>query len=289
MRGYYVNMDNTAAVEFVNISKVFDSRYAVKNLSLTLPKEKITTIIGPSGCGKSTTLKMINKLIVPDEGNIFIDGQDIGLMDSVHLRRNIGYVIQQIGLFPLMTIEENISIVPRLKGAKKEDIKDRVTELLNLIGLDPEQYRYRYPSEISGGQQQRIGVARALAADPSIILMDEPFSALDPISRIQLQNELMKLNQSLKKTIVFVTHDIDEALKIADLVVLLKDGKLVQVATPNQLLEKPANDFVRKFVGEERFQTSNVPMQLNKKTTDLLPQSFLIGHDDLMSTAVRRM
>lgn len=260
MRGYYVNMKKTAAVEFVNISKVFESRYAIKHLNLTLPKEKITTIVGPSGCGKSTALKMINKLIVPDEGNIFIDGQDIGLMDSVHLRRNIGYVIQQIGLFPLMTIEENISIVPRLKGAKKEDIKDRVTELLNLIGLDPEQYRYRYPSEISGGQQQRIGVARALCADPSIILMDEPFSALDPISRVQLQDELVRLQKKLKKTVIFVTHDMDEALKISDQMVLLKAGELVQSGDPIDLLRQPKNEFVREFIGDRYFQDSFIQL-----------------------------
>jgi osmoprotectant transport system ATP-binding protein len=262
MRGYYVNMDNTAAVEFVNISKVFDSRYAIKHLSLTLPKEKITTIIGPSGCGKSTTLKMINKLIEPDEGKIFIDSQDIGQMDSVNLRRNIGYVIQQIGLFPLMTIEENISIVPRLKGSKKEELKERVTELLNLVGLDPEQYRYRYPSEISGGQQQRIGVARALCADPSIILMDEPFSALDPISRVQLQDELIHLQKKLKKTIIFVTHDMEEALKISNQMVLLKDGELIQSGDPIDLLRQPKNEFVREFIGEKYFQDSFI-QQMN--------------------------
>jgi osmoprotectant transport system ATP-binding protein len=221
-----------------------------------MPKEKITTIIGPSGCGKSTTLKMINKLIVPDEGNIFIDGQDIGLMDSVNLRRNIGYVIQQIGLFPLMTIEENISIVLRLKGDKKEKTKDRVTELLNLIDLDPEQYRYRYPSELSGGQQQRIGVARALCADPSIILMDEPFSALDPISRVQLQDELIHLQKKLKKTIIFVTHDMEETIKISHQMVLLKDGELIQSGEPMDLLRQPKNEFVREFIGEKYFQDS---------------------------------
>lgn len=249
-------MSNTSAVEFVNISKIFDSKYAVKNLNLTLPKGKITTIIGPSGCGKSTTLKMINKLIEPTKGKIFIDGQVVNQMDSVNLRRNIGYVIQQIGLFPLMTIEENISIVPRLKGAKKDETKDRVTELLNLIGLAPEQYRNRYPHEISGGQQQRIGVARALCADPSIILMDEPFSALDPISRVQLQDELVHLQKKLKKTIIFVTHDMEEALKISNQMVLLKDGELIQSGDPIELLRQPKNEFVRKFIGEKYFQDS---------------------------------
>ncbi|MBS4214297.1 ATP-binding cassette domain-containing protein [Bacillus sp. FJAT-49825] len=259
---------NTAAVELVNISKIFDSGHAVKNLNLTLAKGKITTIIGPSGCGKSTTLKMINKLIEPDEGTIFINGKDISLMDSVNLRRNIGYVIQQIGLFPLMTIEENISIVPILKGVKKVEIRERVTELLNLIGLDPEQYRYRYPSEISGGQQQRIGVARALCADPSIILMDEPFSALDPISRVQLQDELISLQKKLKKTIIFVTHDMEEALKISDHMVVLKDGVLIQSSPPIDLLRQPKNEFVREFIGVKYFQDSFI-----------LPMSSLDDHE----------
>ncbi len=282
-------MSGVSAIEFKGVNKSYGSTQVLNDFHLSIPSGKIVTIIGPSGCGKTTTLKMINRLIEPDLGTILVEGREISQMDPVEMRRNIGYVIQQIGLFPHMTIEDNITLVPRLKGKSKKSLIDRTKQLLQLIGMEYESFSHRYPRELSGGQQQRIGVARALAADPSIILMDEPFSALDPISRIQLQNELMKLNQSLKKTIVFVTHDIDEALKIADLVVLIKDGKLVQVATPNQLLEKPANDFVRKFVGEERFQTSNVPMQLNKKTTDLLPQSFLIGHDDLMSTAVRRM
>ncbi|WP_422392228.1 ABC transporter ATP-binding protein [Niallia oryzisoli] len=256
-------MNHTAAVEFVNISKFFDDRCVVKNLNVTFPKEKITTIIGPSGCGKSTTLKMINRLIEPNEGKILIDGMDISQMDSVNLRRNIGYVIQQIGLFPLMTIEENISLVLRLKGAKKDEkMRDRVTELLHLIGLEPEQYRNRYPHEMSGGQQQRIGVARALCADPSIILMDEPFSALDPISRIQLQDELISLQKKLKKTIIFVTHDMEEALKISNQIILLNDGELIQSGDPIDLLRQPKDEFVRKFIGEKYFQDSFI-QQMN--------------------------
>jgi osmoprotectant transport system ATP-binding protein len=263
MRGFYVNMKNTAAVEFVNISKFFESRYAIKNLNLTLPKEKITTIIGPSGCGKSTTLKMINKLIEPSEGKILINGQDISQMDSVNLRRNIGYVIQQIGLFPHMTIEENVSLVLRLKGEKKDEkMKNKVTELLNLIDLEAEEYRDRYPNELSGGQQQRIGVARALCADPSIILMDEPFSALDPISRIQLQDELVHLQKKVKKTIIFVTHDMEEALKISNQMVLLKDGECIQSDTPINLLRHPKNEFVREFIGEKHFEDSFI-QQMN--------------------------
>jgi osmoprotectant transport system ATP-binding protein len=243
-----------AAVEFKQVSKHYGAGFVLENFNLTVPKERIVTIIGPSGCGKTTILKMINRLIEPEGGQILLEGSDIGELDPVQLRRNIGYVIQQIGLFPHMTIEENISIVPRLKGEAKGQLKERTEELLSLVGLEPEAYRKRYPHELSGGQQQRIGVARALAANPSIVLMDEPFSALDPISRIQLQKELIKLNEHVKKTIVFVTHDIDEALKIADRIVLLKDGQVVQTGTPEELLEQPANEFVREFIGQERFQ-----------------------------------
>ncbi len=243
-----------AAVEFKQVSKNYGAGFVLENFNLTVPKERIVTIIGPSGCGKTTILKMINRLIEPEAGQILLEGSNIGELNPVELRRNIGYVIQQIGLFPHMTIEENISVVPRLKGEPKQQLKERTEELLSLVGLEPEAYRKRYPHELSGGQQQRIGVARALAANPSIVLMDEPFSALDPISRIQLQKELIKLNEHVKKTIVFVTHDIDEALKIADLIVLLKDGKVVQSGTPEELLDEPANDFVREFIGQERFK-----------------------------------
>ncbi|KQX48933.1 MULTISPECIES: ABC transporter ATP-binding protein [unclassified Paenibacillus] len=242
------------ALEFKQVSKNYGAGIVLENFNLSVPKERIVTIIGPSGCGKTTILKMINRLIEPEAGQILLEGTDIGALDPVELRRSIGYVIQQIGLFPHMTIEENISIVPRLKGESKKQLVARTEELLELIGLEPSLFRKRYPHELSGGQQQRIGVARALAANPSIILMDEPFSALDPISRVQLQKELIHLNKHVKKTIVFVTHDIDEALKIADQIILLKDGKVVQAATPEELLKQPATAFVREFVGQERFQ-----------------------------------
>jgi osmoprotectant transport system ATP-binding protein len=199
---------------------------------------------------------MINRLEEPSQGKVLVEGRDVGAADAVKLRRDIGYVIQQIGLFPHMTIEENIGIVPRLKGERKEERKERVERLLSLIGLPAEQYSKRYPHELSGGQQQRIGVARALASDPSIILMDEPFSALDPISRVQLQKELIHLNQRLHKTIIFVTHDIEEALKIADRIILLNEGEVVQNSTPAELLAHPANDFVIEFIGQERFRPS---------------------------------
>jgi osmoprotectant transport system ATP-binding protein len=241
------------AVEFIGVSKSYGSSNVLKNFDLVIPKEKIITIIGPSGCGKTTLLKMINRLIEPESGQILLEGKVISSLDPVELRRNIGYVIQQIGLFPHMTIEQNISIVPRLKGEKKQQLIARATELLELIGLDPAKFLKRYPHELSGGQQQRIGVARALAANPSIVLMDEPFSALDPISRVQLQKELIHLNKQVRKTIVFVTHDIEEALKIADQVVLLNEGTIVQQGSPNALLQSPINNFVRDFLGAERF------------------------------------
>ncbi|MBB6675401.1 ATP-binding cassette domain-containing protein [Cohnella nanjingensis] len=242
-----------AAVEFRGVSKRYGTGYVFEELALTIPRARIVCIIGPSGCGKTTLLKLINRLIEPEAGEILVEGRPIGRQNPVELRRNIGYVIQQIGLFPHMTIEDNITVVPRLKGESRKRLDHRVDELLSLIGLAPDQFRKRYPHELSGGQQQRIGVARALAANPSIILMDEPFSALDPISRVQLQKELIKLNEQVKKTIVFVTHDIDEALKIADRIVLLKDGKLVQDDAPEDLLKRPANAFVREFLGTERF------------------------------------
>jgi osmoprotectant transport system ATP-binding protein len=241
------------AVEFLNVSKSYGSGNVLENFDLVIPNGKIVTIIGPSGCGKTTLLKMVNRLIEPESGKILLEGTDISTLDPVQLRRNIGYVIQQIGLFPHMTIEQNISIVPRLKGEKKSQLIARATELLDLIGLDPPRFLKRYPHELSGGQQQRIGVARALAANPSIVLMDEPFSALDPISRVQLQKELISLNQQVRKTIIFVTHDIDEALKIADQLVLLNEGEIVQQGSPNEILASPKNHFVREFLGVERF------------------------------------
>jgi osmoprotectant transport system ATP-binding protein len=250
-------------IEFKNVTKVYeDGTEAIKGINLTIPKGKLVALIGPSGCGKTTTMKMINKLISPSSGTILINGKDISKTDEVELRRNIGYVIQRIGLLPHMTIEENISLIPRLKGWKKEQYEGRVNELLNLVGLDPKVYRKRYPLELSGGQQQRVGVIRALAAEPPIILMDEPFSALDPISREQLQDELKSIQNAIHKTIVFVTHDIDEALKIADEIAVMRDGEIEQIATPSELLSQPANEFVRAFIGEERLNDRQTQMQV---------------------------
>ncbi|GMA57622.1 glycine/betaine ABC transporter ATPase [Alicyclobacillus sacchari] len=243
----------TRSIEFTSVYKSFGGKSIVQDLNLSIEKGHLVTLIGPSGCGKTTTLKMINRLIEPTSGAICVNGVDLSQVDPVELRREIGYVIQQIGLFPHLTIEENISLVPRMKGIPKSACLRRAYELLDLMGMDPSAFATRYPKQLSGGQQQRVGVARALAADPEIILMDEPFSALDPISREQLQDEIAKLQAELQKTIVFVTHDMDEALKIADQIVLMQHGKIIQHDVPEQILRHPKNDFVRQFVGEKRF------------------------------------
>jgi len=240
-------------LKFENVSKVFDGGFqAVKSVNFDIPAGELLVLIGPSGSGKSTTMKMINRMEPHTSGKITINGKDTNSYNASELRRNIGYVIQQIGLFPHYTIEKNIAIVPQLKGWNDKEIKARVNELLELVGLDPEIYAGRYPKELSGGQQQRIGIARALAADPDVILMDEPFSALDPLTREQLQNELLSLHKKLKKTIVFVTHDMDEALKMGDRIAIMKDGKLLQLDTPEKLLHDPAHGFVEEFIGKHR-------------------------------------
>ncbi|MGA4721967.1 ABC transporter ATP-binding protein [Fictibacillus nanhaiensis] len=239
-------------ITFDNVSKEYrDGTSAVRDLNLTIQPGEFFVVIGPSGCGKTTMLKMINRLISLTKGTISIDNKRISDYNIDELRWNIGYVLQQIALFPHMTILENISIVPELKGWDKEKIRKRVDELLDMVGLDPETYRDRKPNELSGGQQQRVGVVRALAADPNIILMDEPFSALDPISREKLQEDLFNLQRNIKKTIVFVTHDMKEALKLGDRICVMNEGSIVQVGTPKELLENPADDFVRNFVGTE--------------------------------------
>lgn len=239
-------------IKFENVSKRYeDGTVAVNSLNLEIKQGEFFVFIGPSGCGKTTTLKMINRLIPLSDGTIFIDGKKINAYDIHELRWNIGYVLQQIALFPHMTIEQNITVVPEMKKWPKEKMKQRAYELMNMVGLDPENYADRKPNELSGGEQQRIGVIRALAADPEIILMDEPFSALDPISREKLQDDMIDLKRNLKKTTVFVTHDMQEALKLADRICMMKDGEIVQVGTPQELVTNPANDFVREFVGEK--------------------------------------
>lgn len=245
-------------IRFVGINKTYDDGHQVlEDLNLEVKEGEITVLIGPSGCGKTTTMKLINRLIQPSSGRIEIDGRDIASLDPVELRRKIGYVIQSIGLFPHMTIARNVGVVPRMLKWDKAKVASRVNELLSMVGLEPRMFGNRYPSELSGGQQQRVGVIRALAADPSIILMDEPFSALDPISREQLQDELVRLQQELKKTIVFVTHDMDEAIKLADTIVLMNGGRIVQSGSPEQILRHPANDFVKSFIGKKRLAAEN--------------------------------
>ena len=243
-------------IKLENISKSYKKIKVLKDISLTIKKGELVALIGPSGCGKTTTLKMINGLVKPSSGNIYIDGKSLLTQDLITLRRSMGYVIQQTGLFSHMTVEENIQIIPKLMKKKKEDIQKRTIELLKLINLDPEEFLYRYPPQLSGGQLQRIGVARAFATDPEIILMDEPFSALDPITRDQLQIELIHLQSKLHKTIVFVTHDMDEAVKIADRICLMNEGKIIQYDTPENILKNPVDDFVEQFVGKKRIWSS---------------------------------
>jgi len=212
----------------------------------------LVVFIGPSGCGKTTLLKMINKLIQPTSGKIFVNGTDISTMNPIELRRNIGYVIQNTGLFPHMSIKENLELIPKLKGEEPGSIAKKTEELLDMVGLDPKEYMHRYPNELSGGQQQRIGVARAFSTNSDIILMDEPFSALDPVTRSSLQDELFQMQKELNKTIIFVTHDMDEAIKIADKICILKDGDILQYDTPENILKNPANAFVEGFIGKRR-------------------------------------
>ena len=233
--------------------KTAGEKVILDNISLTIESGSFVVLIGPSGCGKTTTLKLINKLIEPTSGEIYIDGKAISKEDPIKLRRNIGYVIQNIGLFPHLTIKENIELIPKLKGEKTEqEISDNTERLIKMVGLDPDEFLYKYPSELSGGQQQRIGVIRAIATDADIILMDEPFSALDPITRTQLQEWLYELQQELKKTIIFVTHDMDEALKLADKICIMQGGKIQQYDTAENLLKHPVNNFVKDFIGSDR-------------------------------------
>jgi osmoprotectant transport system ATP-binding protein len=242
-------------IKFRGVSKTYagSDRPVVNDLSFEILEGEICVLVGPSGCGKTTTMRMVNRLIEPTKGEILIDGEPNTAMSGTQLRRKIGYAIQQIGLFPHRTIAENIATVPSLLNWDKRRIKARVDELLELVGLDPDDYRGRYPAELSGGQQQRVGVARAMAADPPIMLMDEPFGAVDPITRERLQDEFLNIQQDIRKTIVFVTHDIDEAIKMGDKIAILKQGGfLVQYDTPENILSNPNSEFVASFVGNDR-------------------------------------
>ncbi|PGY14225.1 osmoprotectant transport system ATP-binding protein [Bacillus sp. OV166] len=239
-------------IEFKNIVKKYRTKTIINPFSLEIEAGQLVVFIGPSGCGKTTLLKMINKLIQPTSGKIYVNGTDISTINPIELRRNIGYVIQNTGLFPHMSIKENLELIPKLKGEDPTAIAQKTGELLELVGLDPKEFLHRFPKELSGGQQQRIGVARAFSTNSDIILMDEPFSALDPVTRSSLQDELFQMQKELNKTIIFVTHDMDEAIKIADKICILKDGDILQYDTPENILKNPANDFVEEFIGKRR-------------------------------------
>ena len=241
-------------IQFEHVNKSYGKTPILKDLTFTIPDGQFVILIGPSGCGKTTTLKTINRLIEPDSGTVLIDGQDIHSQDKVTLRRHIGSVIQQIGLFPNMTVAQNICVVPKLLKYDKAKCDSIVQDLLKMVGM--EQYAGKYPSELSGGQQQRIGVLRALAASPPIVLMDEPFSALDPMTREVLQDEVKNIQQKLGKTIVFVSHDMGEALKLADTIIFMDQGQVIQMASPEEMLEHPANDLVRNFLGKHTPETA---------------------------------
>jgi osmoprotectant transport system ATP-binding protein len=243
-------------IEFKNVTKVYETYKkqvtAVSDINLHINEGEICVFLGPSGCGKTTLLRMVNRLIPITSGTIEVNKNDVNAMDVIQLRRSIGYVIQHNGLFPNMTIEENISVVPKLLGWDKQKIKKRYAELMEMMGMDPDPFRKRYPYELSGGQQQRIGIARALAADPPVMLMDEPFGALDPVIRDHLQNEFLKIQKEMKKTILFVSHDIDEAIKLGDKIAIFDKGKLMQMDTPYEILTNPKNSFVEDFIGDDR-------------------------------------
>lgn len=236
-------------IEFINVGMTYPcGNVGLKNIDLTINESEITVFIGPSGSGKTTLLKMINRLEDNTTGEVKINGKNVKEYDIHKMRWDIGYALQQVALFPHMNVEENIAIVPELKKWKKEKINARIDELLHMVGLEPEKYRKRKPSELSGGEAQRVGIARALAADPKIILMDEPFSALDPITRASLQEDVKKLQKQINKTIVFVTHDIEEAFLLGDKICIIQDGELIQSGTKQEIISNPKNDFVKKFI-----------------------------------------
>jgi osmoprotectant transport system ATP-binding protein len=240
-------------IEFENVTKVYEGDVkAVDEVSFCVHEGETVVLLGPSGCGKTTLMRMVNRLISITNGTITVNNQNIHSLDQIELRRNIGYVIQSNGLFPNMTIEENVVVVPSLLGWNKNKKRDRYHELMELIGLNPDQYKKRYPHELSGGQQQRIGIARAMAADPPVMLMDEPFGALDPIIRNYLQDEFLQIQREVQKTTLFVSHDVDEAIKMGDKVAIFKEGRLIQYDDPSKILAHPNSDFISKFVGKDR-------------------------------------
>lgn len=269
-------------IRFDRVSKRYPGtgRPAVSELSLEMPDGVVTALIGPSGCGKSTTLRMVNRLVEPDSGAIYLDGTNVSDLRPEELRRQLGYAIQGVGLFPHWTVEQNIGTVPRLLGWEAPRIAERVHGLLELMGLDPGTYGCKYPSELSGGEAQRVGVARALAADPPVLLMDEPFGAVDPLTRERLQVEFLRIQRTLRKTVVFVTHDMDEAVRLADWVVVMREGRIVQRDTPERVLAYPADGFVRGFVGAERALKR---LSLAPVTEALGPAGLANGTDSTVS------
>jgi osmoprotectant transport system ATP-binding protein len=275
-----------APVEFRHVSKQYGPQgAAVSDLSLLVPAGEICVLVGPSGCGKTTSLKMVNRLVEPSSGQVLVDGQDVMSIEVTALRRRIGYVIQQIGLFPHQTVADNIATVPHLLSWSKERTRKRVEELLELIGLDPARVRNRYPSQLSGGERQRVGVARAMAAEPPVMLMDEPFGAVDPIVRERLQNEFLRLHRALGTTVLFVTHDIDEAIKMGNKVAVMQQGgHLAQYAAPTELLLHPANDFVSRFVGTDR----GLKRLSLLRVADLAPQPAVTARVGDVATSARR-
>ena len=284
-------MSSTAAAEIVfdHVTKHYAGRdaAALKDLSLTIPAGCFCVLVGPSGGGKTTALKLVNKLISFDEGDITIDGRSIRDLPAVELRRGIGYVIQQVGLFPHMTIAENIATVPKLLGWDRKRIQARAAELIELVGLEQSDGK-RYPIQLSGGQRQRVGLARALAADPPVLLMDEPFGALDPITRARLQGELLKLHQAVAKTVIFVTHDIDEAIMMGDRIAILREGGvLAQYDTPDAILAKPADEFVAQFIGEDRALRRLALMRLGDVQLEPVPNPNRPAVEAHASTTVR--
>ena len=243
-------------IELKGINKIYKNNIVLHDVNLKIEDGTITVFVGPSGCGKTTTVKMINRLVKPTSGKILIDGEDISKKNVIDLRRNIGFVIQNTGLFPHMTIKENIEIVAKMHKMKSDEMEEKARELMDTVGLDYDKFADRYPAQLSGGQQQRVGIARALIINPDIIIMDEPFSALDPVTRSQLQEELINIQTQFKKIIIFVTHDMDEAIKIADKICIMGGGKVIQYDNPENILKNPVNDFVSEFVGKNRIWSS---------------------------------
>jgi osmoprotectant transport system ATP-binding protein len=267
------------------VTKRYGDAVAVHELDLEVPAGEICVLVGPSGCGKTTTMKMINRLVEPTSGRIFVDGEDVTHVDPVQLRRRIGYVIQQVGLFPHQSVAANIATVPKLLGWDRKRISARIDELLELVGLPPAEYRDRWPDQLSGGQRQRVGVARALAADPPVLLMDEPFGAIDPITRDRLQQEFLRLQAEVRKTIVFVTHDIDEAVKLGDQIAVLREGGVLeQVGEPAEVLAHPSSAFVAGFVGADRGLKRLGVVPIDPTTLDPVPAD---GAGDRVRVPVR--